>query len=476
MKSHLAYNDVQTNMQGSNAFTIQASGKAFQILSSGIYTDKISAILREIGCNAYDAHVEVGKTNEPFDLHFPTVWEPYLEIKDYGPGLPDYKVRSLYTTYFDSTKNNSNDVIGSFGLGSKSPFSYTDSFTVESRYNGISRNYIAYIGNDGIPQINKVDECNLEPVESQLTFDFSVNCIVESSNPYSDTPNGMTINVPVQRKDFAEFKNRAKEVFKYFPIKPNVNISEFTFNECNYILSGEDWGKRNERIRSSNSMYAIQGNVAYPIKKDMLKTFSSFNEKLDLYFDIGELEPTPSREELSYDDKTIENIEKRLQKVVDSFQDEVQSNINDCDSLWEARKMFHNIVYNNFSTSLQNQIVAYYDNVKLDIDNVDCKFISQISGFEDIKLDIFTFNSSTSFIKNARKRKEPYQLYPLNLNLNSDNKLLIVFDDLSKGGVARCKHLCKTYNSKKLQVLLVRNWKNDPFLIQQMMKYIGKTF
>ena len=46
----------------------------------------------------------------------------------------------LYTTYFRSTRNNSNDSVGCLGLGSKAPFAYTDSFTVEAYLNGIKRN------------------------------------------------------------------------------------------------------------------------------------------------------------------------------------------------------------------------------------------------------------------------------------------------------------------------------------------------
>ncbi len=41
-------------------FKIQASAKAFEILSSNIYTNKVRAVIREYNCNAYDAHVAAG--------------------------------------------------------------------------------------------------------------------------------------------------------------------------------------------------------------------------------------------------------------------------------------------------------------------------------------------------------------------------------------------------------------------------------
>ncbi len=44
-----------------NSFTIKASEKAFQILSSQLYSNKILAVIREYICNAIDAHKEERK-------------------------------------------------------------------------------------------------------------------------------------------------------------------------------------------------------------------------------------------------------------------------------------------------------------------------------------------------------------------------------------------------------------------------------
>lgn len=51
-------NDFKTS-----GFKIQASAKAFEILSSNIYTNKVRAVIREYNCNAYDAHVAAGNGN-----------------------------------------------------------------------------------------------------------------------------------------------------------------------------------------------------------------------------------------------------------------------------------------------------------------------------------------------------------------------------------------------------------------------------
>ena len=121
---------VLSNVGEIGEFRIRNSAKAFNILSSGLYANKIRAIIRELSCNAVDSHVAAGKQDTPFDVHLPNQLDPTFRIRDYGTGLTHDQVLNIYTTYFESTKTESNQFIGALGLGSKSPFSYTDNFTV----------------------------------------------------------------------------------------------------------------------------------------------------------------------------------------------------------------------------------------------------------------------------------------------------------------------------------------------------------
>src|ERR1039458_6151032 len=68
-------------------FGIAQTPEAFHILSDGLYNDKILAIIRELCCNAYDAHAAAGKKDVPFELHLPTYFEPEFKVKDNGTGL-----------------------------------------------------------------------------------------------------------------------------------------------------------------------------------------------------------------------------------------------------------------------------------------------------------------------------------------------------------------------------------------------------
>jgi len=184
-------------------FKLKADPKAFNILSDKIYTNKVKAVIREISTNAYDAHVAAGN-DEPFDVHLPTDLEPWFSVRDYGTGLSHEDCMEIYTTYFHSTKTDSNDYVGALGLGSKSPYSVADSFTVTSWFNGCKRVYSAYKDENDCPQF------------ALLTTD------------NTDEPNG--IEVSVAASDCYEFEQEAVSVYKFFDKLPNINIDSVVRN------------------------------------------------------------------------------------------------------------------------------------------------------------------------------------------------------------------------------------------------------
>ena len=87
--------------QSVDAFTIKASAKAFSILSSNLYSNPLGSMIRELSTNAYDAHVMVGKKAEPFIITLPNSMDPSFKIRDFGPGLSNQEIHSVYTTFFE---------------------------------------------------------------------------------------------------------------------------------------------------------------------------------------------------------------------------------------------------------------------------------------------------------------------------------------------------------------------------------------
>lgn len=303
-------------------FKIRASAISFDILSSKLYSNPIRAIVRELACNAYDSHKAAGTENIPFEISVPTSLSPIFVIKDFGTGLSHDEVLNLYTTYFESTKTNSDDYIGQLGLGSKSPFSYSKQFIVESRQNGVCYMYSMFINEEGVPAVS--------PLGSQPT----------------DEPNGMTITISVKHNDFYRFRQEAEEVLMYFTPYPTVN-GPHTRRTFNYRMKKDNWAIREEN--NSTTPYVIQGFVRYPIDADQLIGYESeefsltseaaslLSAPIDFIVPIGMVQVAPSREHLSYDKKTIENLISYINDVAVDIADSFQSLIDQCPTLWDAR-------------------------------------------------------------------------------------------------------------------------------------------
>jgi hypothetical protein len=316
----------RSGIENQTAFSIKASGKAFKILSDGLYSNKIAAVVRELSCNAYDAHIAANKKHVPIELHIPTHIESWFSVKDHGIGLSHEDVIHLYSTYFESTKNTSNDFVGAFGLGSKSPFSYVDTFSVVSWFDGVKRSYTSYITEDGTP--------NISLIHTEETSE----------------ENGIEVQVPVKERDINSFAEEVQKCLKHFDPLPQTNFPDFDWNLKEIISRGEDWiyygsggGYYNDR-----GVKAVQGQVAYKIDTGAFGSqlisdkarfiLDSFN--MSVTFDIGQLEVAASRESLSYNKQTVTNIIKKLERIYDSFEVDFMKRINSFQGTGWERAIF----------------------------------------------------------------------------------------------------------------------------------------
>lgn len=277
-------------------FSIAMNGKAFRVLSDTLYANKLGSIVRELSCNAYDAHVMAGKTDIPFVLHLPDAFEPWFSVQDQGVGLSPEDVSSVFTVYFQSTKEQSNDVIGAFGLGSKTPFSYTDQFTVTSVKDGTRTIYNAFINEQGIPNI------------------------IEMFSEETTEGNGVEIKLSVKREDYFRFNSEVIAQLQYFKVKPVLlnttnsfaNTVDSLFDTCSICIEKYNTGSYNKRV------VALQGNVGYTLDLNQLRDKIDSNNyllltrlarhKVILKFNIGEIGVTASREGVEYTATTVKNI------------------------------------------------------------------------------------------------------------------------------------------------------------------------
>ena len=100
------------------------------------YSNTRLAVVREISANAIDANREANSAHQ-IEVKVPNSMSPTFAVRDFGGGLSEEDVFGLYSKYGKSTKRESNNYIGAFGIGKFAPLSYGENFTCVSYHGGL---------------------------------------------------------------------------------------------------------------------------------------------------------------------------------------------------------------------------------------------------------------------------------------------------------------------------------------------------
>ena len=398
-----------------NQFSIEASAKAFMILSDGLYSNKILAVIRELSTNAYDSHVDAGRGDRAFEVHLPTRLEPFFHVRDFGTSMSHEDCMTLYTTYFRSTRNNSNDAVGCLGLGSKAPFAYSDSFTVEAFKDGEKRIYSAHRGSDGSPSF-----ALLETVPTT-------------------EENGIKVSMSVKNDDMDTFRREAMNVYKYFNVRPIVTgNNDLYFDDDSAILEAED---KSWAFHHRHNNCVVMGQIAYNIDEDSIGSRYVEDDKvaeflwqssgLRLHVNIGDVDITPSREALSYTPQTKENIRNLLQKVINDIKDTVEDAIKGQPTLFLARQKYVEVEQQCHS------IKSAMESLNQAIEWNGQKIFDSIVG-NKIKVERLELKQ---MIKSGWRRKAETKSGVEFLTFN--NHVTFFVDDCQRGGLGRIRHYIK---------------------------------
>jgi hypothetical protein len=426
---------IVSNVGQIGEFRIRNSAKAFSILSSGLYANKIRAIIRELSCNAVDSHAAAGCKDTPFDVHLPNSLEAHFSIRDYGTGLSHDQVTNIYTTYFESTKTASNEFIGALGLGSKSPFSYTDNITVTAIQNGRKGIYTAFINEAGVPSIAQMMEED------------------------TDEPSGVEVKFAVNdRYDFDKFRQEARIVYKYFGLKPVISgSSDFMFELVDYESRDIIPGVHSHK--SARGSVAIMGNIAYPIS--IPQADNSLGDLrqllgcgLEMHFGIGELDFQASREGLSYIPETIASIKRKLEALNTALVSVLATEADAIPNLWDRAVFLYKKKDNAlWSAAVQkyaaiNKLPTYDDTgsnwskltrFSFSVDDLATTYNIAIRGFQRSRgsKSCSNLKSTTEYgDKDANGNYKTWQAW--NFSVDADSHF--VLNDLKTGAGERAKY------------------------------------
>ena len=313
------------------------------LLSSNLYSNPEQSFIREIVSNAWDSHVEAGTTDIPVIVRFKkgnNSWE--VTIRDFGTGLSPERFQEVYCNIGSSTKRESNEFIGGFGIGKYSSLACTNTVYITSYYEGTAFLYVM--------------------VKSGNTI--TTNLVMQKP---TEEKNGVEVTI----KNISNI-DPYKKALKYIVFFPNVYVD------------GIDNKVNDTKLKRFNNFAVasvlidtkiLLGNVLYPCNTGLLSIASrdflySINYSgIVIKFNVGEISITPNRESIIYTSDTISKIEDRIKAAKNELDTMVSNKFNkDYDNLYEYYKVIsYSICYNplddSYATTNYYKVKGYLSTV-----------------------------------------------------------------------------------------------------------------
>ena len=268
-------------------------GMALDAVSKNLYSNPIGSFVRELVSNGVDAN----RANNSAELVKVNIYKEgntwYFQVKDEGKGMTPEHFTNVYMRWFNSDKRDNNEDIGGWGIGSKSPLSYKESYELTTVADGYEYEYI---------------------IVRQSPAPTATLLVERPTNKKS----GTTVRIEIDEKDLFKLYQECKKQLIYFN---NVYIiNEEYYYENNFqIIEADLFKVRTDSFPYGNEMHIVLGQVSYPINWNFLGV-SPIYIPVGLKFNIGELPVTLSREEINYSDDTVkETLLNKIETVYDDL-------------------------------------------------------------------------------------------------------------------------------------------------------------
>lgn len=288
------------------SFGVSDDPMLMSMLSTGFYQNPLRTMIQEVMFNAWDAHRMGNCQHRPIDIYINDTTG--LIIRDYGPGIEpgenDDNMHDIYCMYGGSTKRGQKNQTGGFGLGSKSPFAYTESFTVTSHFGGMKNMYL----------ISRVSDSNGgKPGMTSLV-----------RVPTTET--GLMVTVPLKAGHMEKAYEYVKDILFLSGIKamvhnadePDEFVDSLHLPAGSYMVDDE---------HQNGHVWAVYGGVRYRIMKDdeyaqEYEFMKLLGNSKDIFvgFAPDTLTPLPNREGLNMGDKSKETVKGTFERCTEKFQ------------------------------------------------------------------------------------------------------------------------------------------------------------
>lgn len=409
--------EVVTRTSNANRETVKMSIDAENIahilrIANNLYADPASACIREYAANGMDSHIVAGQTR-PIEVTLPTYENPTLVIQDWGTGMSKNDITTIYSKYGASTKRETDELIGAFGLGCKAALSMTPSFVLTSVKDNVKVIAIIHRGEDGVGSIEFVNEM-----------------------PTTDA-NGVTVSIPVTDK-INEYETKARAIFITWKkdsvlingLAPKMSVS----SESDFLPLGDlaylsrlDAANNGYSYRANGQMIVNMGGIGYIVDREQsssllnsigehdvkgvngealqqIKRSLSYNLTLVLNIPIGNVTLVPSRESVQWTNKSTAAVRKHIIETINYLPIALEADFADCKT--------HVEVLSKEVASFANNFRAIYANVKWQgkslPDNMEFAY-AHIDNYNDDTVDTYTISyadeARVPMRRNTRSRR-----------------------------------------------------------------------
>ena len=285
-----------------------------KILRNKLYSDKVLAVIREYITNAIDATVENNST-KPIEIHLPTETDSYFKVRDFGKGLSNEEIDNIFISYGNSTKRNSDSFTGCLGIGSKSAFSYAESFLINSVKNGVKTTYMSFLDESGLGSISMLSRAN------------------------SQEDSGVEICVPVREADHEAFLT----TFNFYKLALNFPFScnrEYGYklpifsSDVGILHEGSSTYFNSDEIfvtkdSKHSGVFVFMGNVAYKIDRNWFEqnvdpSMLSYEHFCVFKVKMGEVEFSSNRESIEQTQANALALKDYVQRFKEFFKSSIE--------------------------------------------------------------------------------------------------------------------------------------------------------
>ena len=447
MKLKSEKKDFQSLGAESKQFSVDTSDTmVIRLLRDKMYKNKIGAVSREIASNSRDANREAGRGDVPIVI---TIGQDKggllsentisISFKDNGIGISPERMEKIFLKYGSSTKRDTDEFTGGFGIGAKTPFAYNDNFfittVVEDKGVRTRFYYQAVITSDGKNEVSRMLSLGEETTTEQT---------------------GTEIIVPIKSEDdrkkfefevlYATMMWETKPTLKGFEnqySKENNKLEKVYETESHIIISDVD------NFYGEFKHIALIDGIPYTINPNNLKLKGQSSRRGIKYihkFSTGAITVSGSREDIEYIEENVIKLEQSTEKLLEQGRVLINVFLNDVSTFKEAC-IHSNAISNakrgyginsghNVKEAYSSNYINFLGNVADTLDIKDDEIYTKFDGVKRVSRPEFhTYNFDEYALKSGRMCKYSSLKYS-DIN-SSDWNLPMYYMDLSKAEPTR---------------------------------------